>query len=219
MTSMAEINAVTGLRAKLQQERIGAITSGARIAINSFLGVQSNILQMAEEILSLDERKLSEDGKPEDSEDLKHDTNPYNKNPKKNPKKNNKNNNKGNNQDGNGNGQKFSGSKRLREEKPTENGNLPGKNILPKNCARKGAKHREAFRKAKRDHNVPQGQEPVVGPNIGRRGQKIPGKAFKLKDANNHEVIIRDDVEGHIFKDGGKLPKHLNVGDDHYFYE
>ena len=29
MTSMAEINAVTGLRAKLQQERIGAITSGA----------------------------------------------------------------------------------------------------------------------------------------------------------------------------------------------
>ena len=33
---MAEINAVTGLRAKLQQERMGAITSGANIAINTF---------------------------------------------------------------------------------------------------------------------------------------------------------------------------------------
>ena len=216
---MAEINAVTGLRAKLQQERIGAITSGASIAINSFLGLQSNILQMAEGILSLDEGKLAEDGKPEDSENAKPNTNPINKNPKKNPKKNNKNNNKGNNQDGNGNGKKFSGNKRFRDKKPTENGNLPGNNNPPKNCARKGAKHREAFRQAKRDHNVPQGQEPVVGPNIGRRGQKIPGKAFKLKDANNHEVIIRDDVEGHIFKDGGKLPKHLNVGDAHYFYE
>ena len=214
MTSMAEINAVTGLRAKLQQERIGAITSGARIAINSFLGLQTNILQMAEGILSLDEGKLSEDGKSEDSEYKKPHTNP-----KQNPKKNNKNNNKGNNQGGNGNGKKFSGKKRLPDKKPTENGNLPGKNNPPKNCARKGAKHREAFRQAKRDHNVPQGQEPVVGPNIGRRGQKIPGKAFKLKDANNHEVIIRDDVEGHIFKDGGKLPKHLNVGDKHYFYE
>ena len=96
---------------------------------------------------------------------------------------------------------------------------MPKKNNPPKNFAREGAKHREAFRQAKRDHNVPQGQEPVVGPNIGRRGQKIPGKVFKLKDANNHEVIIRDDVEGHIFKDGGKLPKHFNVGDDHYFYE
>jgi len=214
MTSMAEINAVTGLRAKLQQERMGAITSGANIAINTFLGVQSNILQMAEEILSLDEGKMSEDGKPEDSEDAKPDANL----PKK-PKKNKKNNNKGNNQNDNGNGKKFLGNKRQLDKKPMENGNLPGKNNLPKNCARKGAKHREAFRQAKRDNNVPQGQEPVVGPNIGRRGQRIPGKAFKLKDANNHEVIIRDDVEGHIFKDGGKLPKHLNVGDAHYFYE
>jgi hypothetical protein len=67
MTSLAEINAATGLRAKLQQERIGAITSGARLAITSFLGLQSNILQMAEEIMSLDEGKPSEDGKPEES--------------------------------------------------------------------------------------------------------------------------------------------------------
>jgi hypothetical protein len=80
---MAEINTITGLRAKLQQERIGTITSGARIAINSFLGLQSNILQMAEGILSLDEGKLSEDGKPEDTENAKPNTNPGNKNPKK----------------------------------------------------------------------------------------------------------------------------------------
>ena len=210
MTSLAEINAATGLRAKLQQERIGAITSGARLAITSFLGLQSNILQMAEEIMSLDEGKLSEDGNPEDSENVK----PRPGENIKKPKNNNKNNKKGN--DGNGN--KFSGKKRLPDKKP-ENGNLPGKNNLPKNCAREGAKHREAFRQAKRDNNVPQGQEPVVGPNIGRRGQEIPGKVFKFKDANNHEVIIRDDVKGHIFKDGGKLPKHLNVGDAHYFYK
>ena len=146
MTSLAEINAATGLRAKLQQERIGAITSGARLAITSFLGLQSNILQMAEEIMSLDEGKLSEDGEPEDSKNVK----PRPGENIKKPKNNNKNNKKGN--DGNGN--KFSGKKRLPDNKP-ENGNLPGKNNLPKNCAREGAKHREAFRQAKRDHNVP----------------------------------------------------------------
>ncbi len=213
MTSMAEINAATGLRAKLQQERISGITSGATLAINSFLVLQNNILQMTEGILSLDEGKPSEDSKPKDDEkpkDAKPNPNPNNKNPK------NNNNKKRNNIDGNG--KKFSGNKRLPEKKP-ENKNLPKKNNPPKNFAREGARRREAFRQAKRDQNIPQGREPIIGPNKGRRGQTIPGKVYKLKDANNHEVIIRDDVEGHIFKDGGKLPKHFNVGDDHYFYE
>ena len=121
-----------------------------------------------------------------------------------------------NNKDGNGT--KFLGNKRLPEKKP-ENENLLEKNNPPKNFAREGTRHTEAFRKTKRDHNIPSGQGAYYCPNKGRREQTIPGKVYKLKDGNNHEVIIRDDVEGHIYKDGGKLPKHFNVGDDHYFYE
>ena len=140
MTSMAEINAATGLRAKLQQERISGITSGATLAINSFLVLQNNILQMTEWILSLDEGKPSEDSKPKDDEkpkDAKPNPNPNNKNPK------NNNNKKRNNIDGNG--KKFSGNKRLPEKKP-ENKNLPKKNNPPKNFARECASHRKAFR-------------------------------------------------------------------------
>ena len=75
MASKTEINAAIVLRAKLQQERISAIISGARLAINSFLDLQNNMLQMTKGILSLDEGKQSEDAKP--------NLNPNNKNPKK----------------------------------------------------------------------------------------------------------------------------------------
>jgi len=86
----------------------------------------------------------------------------------------------------------------------------------PENLAPAGVGRQGAFRQAKRDMGIPVSQQPdMVLPNYNRRGMISPGRVYVFGD-----ILIRDDLAGHIFGDGGYLYPHFNtpVG-GHYFYD
>ncbi len=77
---------------------------------------------------------------------------------------------------------------------------------------------RQAFNASKRDIGVPTSQQPVkVGPNIDKRGNIVPGRLYDFGNGK----YVRDDVVGHIFKDGGSIGRHFNNSNEtiHFFYE
>lgn len=215
MTSITELNIATGLRADLKKNELGQLSFRAGLALNSFLKLQDNIKEMTEGILSINEEKpINENAKPFDDTKLenKNSKMPGNKSTKF-PK--NKNSQK--------KGQKQPKKKKVNNNKNNEKA-LLGKKRFPKNYAREGANHREALRQAKRDHNIPMGNQHINTKknqqiNYNKRGQEQPGKVYKFKDVNNKEIIIRDDSNGHDFGNEYILPKHFNVGDKHYFYK
>ena len=85
----------------------------------------------------------------------------------------------------------------------------------PQNKTPNGAKRKGALRAAKREIGVPRSQQPKVMPNINKRGEIMPGRVYNFGKGK----FIRDDVIGHIFKDGGKIPRHFNTpSKSHYFY-
>ena len=85
---------------------------------------------------------------------------------------------------------------------------------MPENFSPAGAGRHGAFNQAKRDLGIPVSKQPVVLPNIDRRGNIVPGRVYDFDG-----IQIRDDVVGHSFNDGGYLPPHFNTPDGrHYFY-
>ena len=86
----------------------------------------------------------------------------------------------------------------------------------PQNCTPEGASRKGAFNQAKRDYGIPVSQQPErVLPNIDRRGKLVPGRVYDFGNGR----LIRDDVIGHDFPDGGSIPRHFNgIYGDHYFY-
>ena len=77
---------------------------------------------------------------------------------------------------------------------------------------------RQAFNASKRDIGVPTSEQPIkVGPNIDKRGNVVPGRLYDFGNGK----YIRDDVVGHIFKDGGIIGRHFNNSNEtiHFFYE
>ena len=85
---------------------------------------------------------------------------------------------------------------------------------MPENFSPSGAGRHGAFNQAKRDLGIPTSAQPVVLPNVDRRGNVVFGKVY---DFNG--IQIRDDVNGHTFNDGGYLLPHFNTPDGrHYFY-
>lgn len=86
----------------------------------------------------------------------------------------------------------------------------------PKNYSPDGAKRDGAFNQAKRDYGIPTSQQPEnVLQNIDRRGNVVPGRVYDFGNGR----LIRDDVLGHIFSDGGILPRHFNgLNGRHYMY-
>ena len=85
---------------------------------------------------------------------------------------------------------------------------------IPENFSPAGAGRHGAFNQAKRDLGTPVTKQPVVLPNIDRRGNTVPGRVYDFDG-----IQIRDDVIGHSFSDGGYLPPHFNTPDGkHYFY-
>ena len=85
---------------------------------------------------------------------------------------------------------------------------------VPENFAPAGAGRRGAFNQAKRDLGIPVSKQPVVLPNVDKRGNVVPGRVYDFDG-----IQIRDDVLGHSFSDGGQLPPHFNTQNGrHYFY-
>ena len=85
---------------------------------------------------------------------------------------------------------------------------------MPENFSPSGAGRHGAFNQAKRDLGIPASKQPVVLPNIDKRGNVVPGRVYDFDG-----IQIRDDVIGHSFNDGGYLPRHFNTPDGkHYFY-
>ena len=60
----------------------------------------------------------------------------------------------------------------------------------PANSSPPGAGRRGAFGKAKQDLGIPQGEQPVEGPNIGNDGSMQPGRVYRFKNGK----FIRDDI-------------------------
>jgi hypothetical protein len=84
----------------------------------------------------------------------------------------------------------------------------------PKNQVTYGTR-RQAFNAAKREINVPVSQQPKVLPNIGNRGELNAGRLYDFGNGK----YIRDDIAGHVFKDGGMLGRHFNTSTGvHIFY-
>lgn len=86
----------------------------------------------------------------------------------------------------------------------------------PQNYSPEGAGRDGAFNQAKRDYGIPTSQQPNnVLPNIDRHGNIVPGRVYDFGNGR----LIRDDVLGHTFSDGGYLPRHFNgIDGRHYFY-
>jgi hypothetical protein len=93
---------------------------------------------------------------------------------------------------------------------PAPDGSKAPKDLTPDGAGRSGA-----LNQAKKDLGIPTSSSPdSVLPNVDKRGIVQPGKAYQYGD-----IIIRDDVAGHIFPDGGSLSRHFNTPDGgHYFY-
>ena len=69
---------------------------------------------------------------------------------------------------------------------------------------------RNAMRQAKRSENIPMSQKPdsiQIEKMIGENGRTVFAKTEIYGDK-----FIRNDVGGHLFKDGATLPKHFNAG-------
>ena len=86
----------------------------------------------------------------------------------------------------------------------------------PTNASPDKAGRNGALNQAKRDYGIPTSQQPErVLPNIDRRGNVVPGRVYDYGNGR----LIRDDVVGHSFPDGGYLPRHFNGKNGmHYFY-
>ena len=93
-----------------------------------------------------------------------------------------------------------------------------GAGSVPVNHTPTGAGRSGAFNAAKRDIGIPRSEQPTsVLPNIGNRGEINPGRNYIFRD--NPNLYIRDDVTGHIFRDGGILSPHFNTPSGrHFFY-
>ena len=69
---------------------------------------------------------------------------------------------------------------------------------------------RNAMRQAKRSENIPMSQKPdsiQIDKMIGENGRTVFAKTEIYGDK-----FIRNDLGGHLFKDGATLPKHFNAG-------
>ena len=78
---------------------------------------------------------------------------------------------------------------------------------VPTNASPDGAGRHGALNQAKRDYGIPTSQQPErVLPNVDRRGNVVPGRVYDYGNGR----FIRDDVVGHLFPDGGYLPRHFN---------
>lgn len=92
---------------------------------------------------------------------------------------------------------------------------------LPKNFAKDGADYKQALKDAKKLNNIPKSNIPKEKKtNYDKRGKYQPGEVLVYKDANNKDFELRNDSEGHKFKDGAELGPHINDPDGrHFFYE
>ena len=207
MASLAELSVTTGLSAELRNVRNAGLLAEAGLAVKNLSYILSTataidvLLKKKDDTIPLDEERTNPDNK------VKPPVVPFAPIPKK-PKTKKKNNKK-----------PYSGRKK--RNNGTENNNDQSQlQKKPENLAPEDASRNAAFRKAKRDNNIPMNQSPYkIEPNIDKRGNPQPGKIYYFKDSHGKDVIIRDDGKGHIFKDGSELGPHFNVGDDHYFYE
>ena len=86
----------------------------------------------------------------------------------------------------------------------------------PDNLSPAGAGRRGAFNAAKRDLGIPKSQQPIrILPNTNLQNKIVPGRVYDFGNG----LYIRDDVIGHIFKDGGVISRHFNTSmGGHYFY-
>jgi len=91
----------------------------------------------------------------------------------------------------------------------------------PPNLSPEGAGRRGAFREAKRNNDIPVGQQPSsVKPNIDRRGRTQPGKQYEF-DTPDGKKTIRDDAGGHNYPDDPTQNRGPHFNDDagnHYDY-
>ena len=79
-------------------------------------------------------------------------------------------------------------------------------NVLVHNVCEKAA-----MRAAKRSENISINEKPIEVKNIkmvGENGQTYYAKA----ELYSNGKFIRNDLGGHLFKDGATLPKHFNAG-------
>jgi filamentous hemagglutinin len=96
----------------------------------------------------------------------------------------------------------------------------------PPNLTPVGAGRRGALNQAKRDSGIPTSQSPTrTLKNFDRRGNLQPGKIYEYEvpapGGGTRTVRIRDDSDGHIFKDDPSQNRgpHLNTENgDHYDY-
>ena len=75
-----------------------------------------------------------------------------------------------------------------------------------------------AFRRAKRNNDIPMNQQPnkVTPDHLNRQGKKEKGREYDFGNGKK----IRHDQEGHKFDDGEELPGHFNDQDgNHYYYD
>lgn len=87
--------------------------------------------------------------------------------------------------------------------------------ILVHNDCKLFQSRRAAFREAKRDSNVPVTAQPQrVQPNYDKHDRINPGRQYVYSN-----TIIREDNQGHVFPDGGRMGPHFNASDYHYFWE
>ena len=78
---------------------------------------------------------------------------------------------------------------------------------------------KSAFNAAKRELGIPRSEQPTsILPNFGRNGALNPGRVYEFR--NSPDMLIRDDIFGHTFSDGGIVSRHFNVSnsDIHIFY-
>ena len=69
---------------------------------------------------------------------------------------------------------------------------------------------RAAMREAKRSVNIPMSQKPdsvEMVKMVGQDGRTVFARLEKYGDK-----FIRNDLGGHLFKDGATLPRHFNAG-------
>ena len=81
---------------------------------------------------------------------------------------------------------------------------------------------RAAFRRAKRQNGIPMSQQPSsVGPNLDRRGNVQPGRAYHF-DTPNGRKTIREDSNGHLYPDDptqNRGPHFNDPSGNHYDYD
>jgi filamentous hemagglutinin len=96
----------------------------------------------------------------------------------------------------------------------------------PPNLSPEGAGRSGAFNEAKRRSGVPTSQQPTrVGPNLDRRGNVQPGRAYEFEvpaeGGGAKTITIRDDSKGHYFgpNDTQNRGPHFNDAEgNHYDY-